>query len=319
MMLVIFGPTATGKTDLAIRLAKKYNGELISADSRQIYKTLDIATGKVSFHSKVEKHHGFWIVDGVKIHGFDLVDPGQEFTVFDFLKFVSTTLFRINEVKKLPIVVGGTGFYIKGLIDGIQSIGILKNQKLRARLEKLSAQDLYQKLFESAPTRAKLMNESDRQNPRRLIRAIEIAVSPKKKTSTNYHLPTIDHLLIGLTAPNKYLFKRVDNWIDERFKHGMIEEVQNLLKSRIDAQWLDSIGLYYRWLTKIALGQMTKEEAVIRLTADGHNFVRRQKAWFGKLRDIALYDISQPSWPQKLEKTIKDWYDKQNAGITSTN
>ena len=109
-VLIIYGPTATGKTALVIKLAKEYNGELISADSRQVYKNLDIGTGKVSFESKVEKHNKYWTVDGVKIHGFDLVKPGEQFTVADFLKFSHDSIIQITQQKKLPIIVGGTPF-----------------------------------------------------------------------------------------------------------------------------------------------------------------------------------------------------------------
>src|SRR3972149_6084922 len=175
MMLVIYGPTATGKTTLAIELAQKYNGELISADSRQVYRGLDIGTGKVSFTSKIGKHQGFWIVDDVKIHGFDLVNPGQRFSVADFLTFANSSIVQTIKLNKLPIIVGGTGFYIKALINGIGSIGIPLNPKLRQQLEKLSTTDLYQKLLEINPKRAQSMNDSDRKNPRRLIRAIEIS------------------------------------------------------------------------------------------------------------------------------------------------
>src|SRR3989344_4979412 len=122
--LIIYGPTATGKTDLALNLAKKFNGELISTDSRQVYKGLDIGTGKVSFGSKVEKHQGFWVVNGIKIHGFDLVNPDEQFTAADFLKSAVTSVIQITEEKKLPIMVGGSGFYIKTLINGLGSIGI---------------------------------------------------------------------------------------------------------------------------------------------------------------------------------------------------
>src|SRR3989344_3740874 len=200
IMLVIYGPTASGKTDLAIKLARKFNGEIISADSRQVYKGLDIGTGKVSFDSKVEKHKGFWIVDDVKVYGFDLVKAGEQFTAADFIKCASTSLIRISEVKKLPIIVGGTGFYIKALIDGIGSVGVTSDPELRARLEKLSVIELYQKLLEVNPTRARSMNQSDRANPRRLIRAIEIAllsqkseVKSQKSETTHYPLPTIHY------------------------------------------------------------------------------------------------------------------------------
>src|SRR3990167_10582331 len=123
-VLIIYGPTQTGKTDLALQLAKKYNGELISADSRQVYKGLDIGSGKVGFSDVISKHHGYWTVNGVRINGFDLADPGQQFSAADFLKLANSSISRITKLKKLPIIVGGTGFYIKALLDGIGSIGI---------------------------------------------------------------------------------------------------------------------------------------------------------------------------------------------------
>ena len=160
--LIIYGPTTTGKTALAIDLAKKYNGEIISADSRQVYNGLDIGTGKVSFDSKVEKHKGFWIVDDVKVYGFDLVKAGEQFTAADFLTFASTTMIRIIVANKLPIVVGGTGFYIKALIYGIGSIGVAPDPEFRKRLEKLSVTELYQKFLQSDTARAKVMNKTER-------------------------------------------------------------------------------------------------------------------------------------------------------------
>ena len=116
MMLVIYGPTQTGKTNLALQLARKFQGELISADSRQVYKGLDIGSGKVGISDVVSKHHGYWMVNGVRINGFDLTDPGQQFSAADFLEFAHTTMTQIIGAKKTPIVVGGTGFYIKALL-----------------------------------------------------------------------------------------------------------------------------------------------------------------------------------------------------------
>jgi len=129
MMLAIYGPTVTGKTNLAIKLAHKFNGELISADSRQVYKRLNIGTGKVSFESKIEKHDKYWVVDGVKINGFDSVKPGEQFTAADFVKFANNSIIKIIKLNKLPIIVGGTGFYIKALIEGIDTLGIPANKK----------------------------------------------------------------------------------------------------------------------------------------------------------------------------------------------
>lgn len=317
MMLVIYGPTATGKTDLAIKLAKKYNGEIISVDSRQVYKKLDIGSGKVSFSSTVVKHKGYWIVDGVKIHGFDLVDPGKRFSAADFVKFAKTTMIQIIEVKKLPIIVGGTGFYIKALIEGINTLGIPANLNLRKKLEKLSTASLYQKLAKVDPTRAKSMNQSDKNNPRRLIRAIEIAQYQKGKASnvrsdlnTTYKIPDTKYLLLGLTAPNDYLYKRSDQWLGKRLKKGLIEEVQNLVKQGVSYKWLDNLGLEYRWISRYLLSQVTKEEALTCLKGDIHDFIRRQKTWFNQFKKnkIEIFDISLANWQVKLEKKVDSWY-----------
>ena len=297
---------------MAIDLAKKYNGELISADSRQVYRGLDIGTGKVDFKSKVTKHKGFWIVDGVKIHGFDLVKPGDFFTVVDFLKFTNTTMIQIIGVNKLPIVVGGTGFYIKALIDGIGSVGIEPDPELRARLEKLPVSNLYQKLLEVNQTRARSMNQSDRANPRRLIRAIEITIhktstsEESKPTSevTGYSLPITSYLIVGLTAPNDFLYKRADKWLDTRLEHGLIDEVRRLLDQKVKPQWLDDLGLEYRWVSRYLKNKIDYNQMVEMLKGDIHSFIRRQKTWFNKFKSIKLYDISEPNRQAQLEKIV---------------
>lgn len=350
--LLIYGPTATGKTALAISLAKKLNGEIISVDSRQVYKGLDIGTGKIGFDSKVEKHYGYWIVDGAKIHGFDLVEPVDNFSAADFVKFANDSIIRIIEQNKLPIVVGGTGFYIKALLSGIGTIGIPANPKLRSKLEKLSVSELYRQLRQIDKNRALKMNQSDRVNPRRLIRAIEIAMTFRTNHShSGVAMTTIesrslgphparhaktassasrfvslrsrmtDTLIIGLTAPNNYLYHLADKWISTRLEKGMIEEIQHLLNQKIDPRWLDNLGLECRWLTRYLLGKIDYDQAIERLRGDIHSFVRRQKTWFKKLKGIQLFDISQSSWQGKLEKTVKDWYhtDSSGAGTTAKN
>lgn len=337
-VLVIYGPTATGKTDLAIKLAKKYKGQLISADSRQVYKSLDIGTGKVSFASSIKKHDKYWIVDGIKIHGFDLVElpgyepvsrnavPGYEtgskleiFSAANFLQYGKNSMIRIIELNKLPILVGGTGFYIKTLITGLESIGIPPNPKLRKKLEKLSIEQLYKKLEEVNHKKAKSMNQSDRANPRRLIRAIEIATDNQKlktrseKPASESHQPTIPpstYLIIGLTAPNNYLYQRADKWLDQRLKNGLIEEVKNLIKQGTDTKWLENLGLEYRWITRYLCRKVEKEAAIERLKGDIHDFIRRQKTYFNQFKEqsIHIFDISQDNWQDKLEKTIESWY-----------
>lgn len=312
MTLVLYGPTVTGKTDLAISLAKKYSGELISADSRQVYTGLDIGSGKIHFTDTAEKHEGYWIVNGIRIRGFDIANPGTQFTVADFLKFVNSSIVQINKLSKLPIVVGGTGFYVRALIKGIDSIGIPADSKLRRKLEKLSVQHLYQKLLETNPQRAKSVNESDRQNPRRLIRAIEIALnnqkSTKKITTTLSNYPTSNYLLIGLTAPNEYLYKKADNWLNQRVESGLVNEVENLLSKGVNPGWLISLGLEYKWITKVVLGQKPESEAVECLKGEIHGFIRRQKTWFRQFPTMKIFDISKENWGEKLEKSVSNWY-----------
>lgn len=304
--MIIYGPTATGKTDLAIILARKFNGELISADSRQVYKKLDIGSGKVSSGSSVEKHDKYWIVDGITIHGFDLVEPETKFNAADFISFANTAISRIVKKGKRPIIVGGTGFYIKSLVDGLASLGIGQDTKLRNSLEKLTKEKLLQKLLDINPKKANSMNESDRQNPRRLIRAIEISLSPQSRQSTvkNYQ-SKVNHQIFGLTAPNVYLYKKADKSFANRLNNGMVDEIKTLLAQKISPQWFESLGLEYRWLTKFVLGKATREEAILKAEGELHSFIRRQKTWFKQFKNITLFDVSSNGWQSELEKNIK--------------
>jgi len=326
MMLVIYGPTVTGKTNLAIKLAQKYNGELISADSRQVYKGLDIGTGKVNFESKTEKHQDYWIVDGVKVHGFDLLKPGKNFSAADFVKFASNLVRDIKKQGKFPIIVGGTGFYIKSYLYGFDTLGIPADLKLRKRLEKLSASHLYQKLLKINSRRAHRMNDSDRQNPRRLIRVIEIlsskstiqSASPAKRSEPSNYPSTQNYLLIGLTAPNEYLYERADKWFKKRFNQGLIIEVDTLIRHGVSAHWLENLGLEYRWITRYVQGKISVEQTKKRLKGDIHEFIRRQKTFFNQFADIQLFDISKENWLKELEKTVSTWYNQQDGRIYSS-
>ena len=321
MTLLIYGPTATGKTALAIKLAKKFNGELISADSRQVYKGLDIGTGKVNFSSKVEKHNNFWLVDGVKIHGFDIIQPGISFSAANFVTHTHTLIIRIIKEKKIPIIVGGTGFYIKSLINGFDSVGIPPDPKLRKELEKLSVSRLYKKLLNLDHIRAKSMNQSDKNNPRRLVRAIEIEIFNKKhetknnkRKQTTYNIQDTKYLLIGLTAPNQYLYQKADSWLNQRLKKSMIEEIQNLISQKVSISWLENLGLEYHWLTRYLVGNIQKDVAIARLKGDIHSFIRRQKTYFKQFgkNNLSLFDISQKDWQIKLEKKVSLWYIKHS-------
>lgn len=188
-LLVICGPTATGKTALGIYLAKKFEGELVSADSRQVYKGMDIGTGKdLPGNSKLEirnsKLGGSYKVAGVPIWGYDLISPKEEFSVARYIKIAGKIIKDIWERDKLPILAGGTGLYIKGVVDGIPTAFIPKNIALRESLGKRGVRELFEILAEMDAVKAASLNISDKKNPRRLVRAIEIA-SSKLKTQNS--------------------------------------------------------------------------------------------------------------------------------------
>jgi len=320
MMLVVYGPTVSGKTSLALKLAKKYNGEIISADSRQIYKSLDIGTGKIPFESSFEKHNNYWIVDGSKIHGFDITSPQSRFSSADFKNFASPIISNLQTENALPIVAGGSGFYIKTLLSNYSTFGIKQNPQLRKELEKKSALELYNQLLKINKKRALDMNDSDKNNPRRLIRAIEVTSyqSAPKNPTINHHQATIypdegrtDLLIIGLSAPNNYLFKKADDWLDLRLKKGLIDEVNNLLAQKISPAWLDSLGLEYRWITRYLLNDIDKDTAVERLKGDIHSLIRRQKTYFTQFKNMTIYDISKKGWEKSLKEKVASWYKHQ--------
>ncbi len=208
-MLVIIGPTATGKTLLGIKLAKKYNGEIISADSRQVYRGMDIGTGKDK-----EKY------GDVPVWGIDLVDPDYNFNVSDYVKFASEKIRDIESRGKLPIIVGGTILYVKSLLHPPETLHIPQNKTLREELENFSIKDLQDRLGENK------LNNSDFNNPRRLIRAVEVKESGalERPGSPNYN-----YQIICLTAHLDYIYRQIDDRVIERLQQGAKDEVQELL------------------------------------------------------------------------------------------
>jgi tRNA dimethylallyltransferase len=248
-LLVICGPTATGKTALAAALAKKFNGELISADSRQVYRGMDLVTGKDR--------------PDVPIWLYDIVNPDEEFSVSHWVKLARAAIHDIQKRKKLPIIIGGTGLYIHALLDPFETIDIPPNKKLREELQKLSVLELQQM------TTRDTMNNSDWNNPRRLVRKIEIAAGMKKNVQKETYY---DPLLIGLTAPLPVLDARIDTRFQERVKQGMDKEAEALLKKYSkDLPSMSAIGL------------------------NEHAYARRQLTWFKKQQGIHWFDCASPS------------------------
>lgn len=293
-LIVVCGPTATGKTSLAIRLAQKYNGELVSADARQIYKHFSAGTGKQ--YSNM-----------VKIWGYDLVDPRETFSVSQYIEFARKTIEDILGRGKLPILVGGTGFYIKGVIDGIATASIEPNQKLRNTLSEKSTGELYEMLEKLSSEKARSLNDSDRNNPRRLIRAIEVLISTEKHQEQH---PSYNLLQIGLAAPLPTLLSRVEKNIEERLD-STLEEIDTFLS--LGGQWtapvMNSLGM--RQVKGIYEQKLTKKEAVIHWKTEERKYVKRQLTWFKKDKRIVWFDIADSDFLKKVEQLVETWDNKE--------
>jgi len=299
-LLIICGPTATGKTKLGVELAKKMEGEIVSADSRQVYRGMDIGTGKdIS-------------IDGVKPWLLDIVEPDYRFNVADYKKCADRVLADIWGRGKLPIVVGGTGFYIKAVTEKIETIGIGPDWELRAKLSNYQINELQIALERLDPKRSRGMNESDRQNPRRLIRAIEIAQETKNqkpKTKNTSKILKTNTLLVGLKVPNDILYQRIDQRVEARVEAGLEDEIKSLLKKGYtwENSALGTTLAYKQWRDYFE-NRKTKEEVILSWKFDEHGYARRQMTWFKKNKKINWFDIANDGWQVKVEKMVNNWY-----------
>lgn len=325
-ILVICGPTATGKTALALFLAKKFHGDLLSADSRQVYKRMDIITGKdLPLNAKrktpacAEASAGrqneelcWWETKGgVRIWLLDLVEPTESFSVSQWVNAAQKVIYNLWREKKLPIVVGATGFYTKALLGGIETLNIPPNPKLRRQLNRKDANELFEILSRLDALRAAGMNKSDRKNPRRLIRAIEIALWQSEYNAPSPKKFKADILMIGLTAPRDVLHKRIDKRVEERAKQGAVDEVEQLLNSGVSWENESMTGTGYRQLKPYFEGKMGLDEAKRNWKIAEHRDAKKQMTWFKKGRKIKWFDIAGLAWQEKVEKAVENWYSKK--------
>ncbi len=313
-ILVVLGATSTGKTEVALQLARKFDGELVSCDSRQVYRGLDIGTGK----------------DGANAWMYDVADPKKQYSVFDYVKDANNIIEDILNRGKLPIIVGGTGLYLKALLEGMPNLGIPVDEKLRKQLSNLTLKQLQLRLQKSDPVRWSGMNSSDSQNPRRLIRVIEIATlslrGVKRRGNlkrigkiatliTPRVLPTLwwrarnDILKIGLTAPRQILYQRIDGRVISRINQGMIDEARRLHEKGLSFERMRRLGLEYGVLADYLDNKIKSEEELIKILQGKINgYARRQIAWFKKENNVIWFDITDPNFPEKLEKEAAKWY-----------
>lgn len=291
-ILVIVGPNASGKTSLSVKLAKKFNGEVISADSRQVYKGMDIGTGKAT---KKE-------MQDIKHYLIDVISPKTDFNVHKFVQQAEKAIKEITQKGKLPIVVGGTGFWVDALLYGLPE-SVKPDPKLRKKLDKLSAEQLFNKLKKLDPTRAKII---DKNNHRRLIRALEIVMItgqpvPKFKKQDKYNV-----LKIGVKRSKEELKKRIHIRLSARMKQGMVAEAKKVHKQGVTWQRLDDFGLEYRYLAKYLKGEIKRGEMLKQLEYAINHYAKRQMTWFKKDHEIIWLNNTQ-----KTLKIVKKWlFDK---------
>ncbi|MGB6839136.1 MAG: tRNA (adenosine(37)-N6)-dimethylallyltransferase MiaA [Microgenomates group bacterium] len=317
-LLVICGPTATGKTSLALRLAKEFNGELVSADSRQVYKGMDIGTGKdLPKGSRFTVHDsrigGFYEIGKVKIWGYDLVSPKAKSSVVRYIRKAELIIDNIWKEKKLPILVGGTGLYIKAVVDGIPTVSVPKNENLRKSLEEKPVRELFENLAQIDPIKAASMNFSDRKNPRRLIRAIEVAQwqlkrRPKTKKKKGKVEKDRSTLFIGLRASRRFLKQSIKQRVKARLDGGIEEEIQRLLKEGVgwEHQSMDSLG-HKQWRDYFE-GKKQKSRVIKEWERQEYKYAKRQMTWFKRNKRVNWFDIKKRGWQKKVEKLVKEWY-----------
>ena len=272
--IIITGPTASGKTGLAVELARKFDGEIISADSRQVYKGLDLGTGK-----DLEDYVADGDKKAIKYHLIDNVDLNEEYNLLRFCKDCAQAVHDVASRGKLPIICGGTPLYINAIIDGYKLPGAPPDAEERKKLRAKSCKELAIILKEKYPETAK--NFKDWLNVNRLARAIE-----KSVVSENKIKPIVDDLDFIIMAPfyhRKVLHQRVERRLDERLAQGMIEEVEQLHANGATWKWFDFLGLEYRYVAAFLQGKMSKQEMRDQLLIKIRQFVKRQDIWFRKM------------------------------------
>lgn len=272
-VLVILGPTSSGKTSLGVKLAAKLEGEIISADSRQVYRGLDIGTGKdLAEYGQGRKK--------ITYHLIDVADPSGRFDLAQYQAMASQAIEEVLGRGKLPIIVGGSGLYLQAVIDNYRLSPAANDKEKREAWEKRGAAALMKILIKKKPDFAARINASDRHNARRLSRYLEIIEAgdnPFRRSSRSKY----DFLVLGLDWPEKELRERIYRRLITRLeKEGMVEEAAGLRRAGLSWEKLDSFGLEYRFLARHLSGRLSYEEMVEKLNTAIYRFAKRQKTWF---------------------------------------
>ncbi len=289
-IIVILGQTSTGKSDLAVKIAQKFNGEIISADSRQVYKEMNLGSGKITEEEMHEIPH----------HMIDIINPEEIFSVHDFQEQGKKIIKDIISRKKIPIICGGTGFYIDSLIYEKSFSEVPPNEELRDKLKNKTIEELAKLFKEKYPKETKKI---DLQNKIRVIRALEICEKkgflPKVQEKNPYNI-----LFIGLKIEKEELKKRIYLRLIKRINMGMVNEVKKLYQKGVSYQRLESFGLEYRHISYLLQEKITKEEMIENLYKDIVKFAKRQMTWFKRNKKIKWFN---PHNKKEIIKSVNNF------------
>jgi tRNA dimethylallyltransferase len=295
--IVILGATASGKTQMAAQLAYELNGEIISADSRQVYKGMDIGTGKDLKE---------YIINGRKIayHLIDIISAKEEFNLFEFQTGFNEVYQRLIQKKVLPIVVGGTGLYLESIIEGYHLPEAPPDQELRGILKTKTIENLQLILLDQ---RKQLHNKTDLEDKERLIRAIEIEKARHRQPGSQCSKTNIDAVVFGIRWERSMLRERITARLKQRLDQGMIEEVKALQMSGLTWSRLDSFGLEYRYIARYLQGKISYHEMFMKLNTGIHQFAKRQETWFRRMerKGIVINWITGDDYNLLKESVIK--------------
>jgi tRNA dimethylallyltransferase len=303
-MITILGPTASGKTPVAARLAAEIGGEIISADSRQVYRRMDIGTGK---------DLADYNVDGRQIpyHLIDICEPGTKYNLFEYQQDFFDVYEDIRSRGAVPILCGGTGLYIEAVLKGYKLSPVPQNQQLRDELEGKSLEELTQMLSELKQKNGSNMhNTTDVDSCQRAIRAIEIETYNLQHPMPKRELPPVDSLIIGIDIGRELRREKITRRLKVRLEQGMVDEVKALLDEGIPADDLIYYGLEYKFLTEYLTGQLSYDEMFARLEIAIHQFAKRQMTWFRGMerRGFTIHWIDATlSMEDKIQKIIQLW------------
>ncbi len=289
-ILVIVGPTASGKSALAVQLARRFGGEIISADSRQVYRGLDVGTGKITKRE----------MRGIRHHLLDVASPKRKFTADDFVRLAKGACSSVLQKTAIPIIVGGTGFYIDALLGRVGLPDVAPNEPLRKRLEKRSAEQLFAELEKSDPRRARTIEPH---NKRRLIRALEIVEVLGSVPTTTKVRPLYDALWIGIAPTTADLQKKILKRLRERMAKGMVAEARRLHARGLSYKRMDELGLEYRSLARHLRGLTTKAEMLAELERDIRRYAKKQLAYWKRNSDIRWFKPGD----KRISSSVSRW------------